>query len=357
MLAACSDESPALPPAVLNVVGASRQSQWMTKGDDPWQVYVCHVPVDARSVFYVGLPLRRDLKPDVVAGILSDKVTDYFERLSHGAYRPVFSVGGEVTITATDEPQACVDKALAGASEKAHGVFVVADAEHNAAQPGGFANSGATCGSPPCAASATRRFAYVGAADFSVDWGDDPPMDLIEHELGHALGWPHSGYAETASEPDTSALDVMSNSAAPRLTQPGRRDAPDTLAINRLAAGWLPQSAVEVVPSTGTTVTLAPSAGTTGPRLAVIVLDDHRFLTVELLVAEGFDAHLPASGIAVHLVDGAGADRAQTPLIGSPPFDDLLTAGETFIALGWRIAVADGWRVTMTPLELRTVST
>ena len=51
-------------------------------------------------------------------------------------------------------------------------------------------------------------------------------MDLIEHEIGHALGWPHSGYDESAPNPTQSALDVMSNSAAPRDVHPDRRDGP-----------------------------------------------------------------------------------------------------------------------------------
>ncbi len=160
----------------------------------------------------------------------------------------------------------------------------------------------------------------------------------------------------------------MSNSAAPRAANPARRDGPDTLAINRLAAGWLPTSSVAVVPPSGGTVTLAPSNqstadqstanGSAGTRLAVIELDDHRFITVELLVAEGFDDHLPASGVAVHLVDGSGATRTQTPLVGLAPYDDLLTAGETFSGNGWSIAVGDGWRVTIHPIgDAPTVGT
>jgi hypothetical protein len=359
-LAACNRADVALPPAVQAVVDAGAKSKWATTGDDPWEVFVCHVPIDTQSPVYAGLPLRVALKPDAVASILDEKVTAYFDTLSNGAYHPRFTAGGEVSIGATDQPQACVDMAIAASHPQAHGVIAIADAEHNAGNSGGFANAGTACAAPPCPAGTTRRSAYVGASDFSSDWGDQPPMDLIEHEIGHAIGWPHSGYDATLPEPTQSALDVMSNSAAPRLVEPGRRNAPDTLAVNRLSAGWLPTSSVAVVPPTGATVELAPSNGRSGRRLAVIALDDQRFITIELLVNEGFDSHLPASGIAVHLIDeqsGPDGTRTQTPLVGLAPYDDLLAQGETLTSMGWRIAVGDSWSVTMQPVtQLSTVS-
>jgi hypothetical protein len=357
-IVACGDASVAMPPPVQAIVDAGQQTKWMTTGTDPWDVVVCHVPHDTRSLVYAGLPLRATLDPETLATLLNKMVGAYFFTLSNGAYRPQFTAGGEVTIGATDEPQACVDKALAATRDQSHGVLVIADAEHNANQPGGFGNPGSACAQPPCLASTTRRSAYIGAADFSKDWGDRPPMDLIEHEIGHALGWPHSGYDASLPVPERSALDVMSNSAAPRDVHADRRDAPGTLAINRLSAGWLPKSAVAVVPPSGGTVTLAPSSGRSGTRLAVVRFDDHRFLTVELLTADGFDNHLPASGIAVHLIEGSDATRTQTPLIGLPPYDQLLKPGQTFSGNGWRISVADGWVTTMQPINgAPTVST
>lgn len=350
VVAACGNSSTvALPPAVQAIADAGRRDAWMSNGDDPWAVFVCHVPPDATSAVYAGLPLRRPLRPAVIAAILDAKVGAYFATLSHGAYHPHFSAGGEVTIAAGDEPQACVDLAVTAAGPQFRGVFAVADAEHNATVPGGFGNPGSGCGAKACPASQSRRSAYVGAADFSPDWGDRPPMDLIEHEIGHAIGWPHSGYDQTSTEPERSALDVMSNSAAPRDVEPDRRDAPDTLAINRLAAGWLPESAVATVPPQGATVTLSPSTGTSGIRLAVIGLGAERFMTVELLTADGFDDHLPASGVAVHMVVGTDSTRVQRPLVGSPPYADLLTAGATLSSNGWTISVAAGWRATIQP--------
>ena len=318
---------------------------WRATGNDPWDVFVCTVPTGATSPAFGGLALRLDLAPEEVADVLNRHVSAYFATISHGVYRPTFAAAGTVKIGIDDTPQACIDAALSDASQGARGVLVVGDAEQPANQPGGFATMGDECVLPPCLVEQSRRAVYVGASDFHPDWGRRPPMDLVEHELGHALGWPHSGYDERAEVPHESALDVMSNSAAPRATAPDRRDAPDTLAINRLAVGWLPVADVAMVTlptsAAGTVVQLQPSTGPSGTRLAVVTLGAQTFLTIEWLPNTGFDDHLFSAGVAVHRVQGIGALRTQTPLVGEPPYAALLGVGDELDTNGLRIVVLD----------------
>lgn len=339
--------SPAFDALILAVASGT----WRANAEERIEVWVCHVPHDATAGVYGGLPLRLPLTPTDLAAVLATGVTTYFETVSHGKYSPRFVAGDEVHMAAGDEPQACIDEAIAGAAAETGAVLVVADAEHAAGQPGGFSSGGHQCpADPPCGADQSRRFVYVGASDFHPDWGADPPLDLVEHELGHALGWVHSGYDATGATPYLSALDVMSNSAAPREIDPERRDAPDTLAVQRLIAGWLTAVDVLVAPPEGGSATLQSSTGSVGLRLLVLPVDARSFLAVELLTADGFDAHLPADGVAVHLVTLDGSTvLPMEPLVGNPPFTDLLQQGESLVTHGWSITVADGWRVSAEP--------
>ena len=316
---------------------------WRATGDDLFEVWICHVPVDSTAAIYGGLPLRLPLTPEGVAAIVEARVPKYFDMLSHGRYRPSFTAGGEVSLGTNDGPQSCVDQAVAGAGPDTRAVLVVADAEHAVDQPGGFGSGGDPCpDATPCPVAQTHRSAYVGASDFHPDWVDDPPMDLVEHEIGHTLGWVHSGVDAVGAY--LSALDVMSNSAAPRDVDPARRDGPDTLAVNRLLAGWLTVDDVWVAPATGGKVTLSPSTGDDGTRLALVALGGGRFISAELLTADGLDAHLPTPGIAVHLITVTdGVLQPIEPRVGDPPYTALLQAGSSVVVEGWRVqAIAPG---------------
>jgi hypothetical protein len=329
------------------VLTGSIGGQWRSHGEDRFEVWICHVPSNTTAPIYGGLPLRRPLTAARVAQLVGATVTPYFESVSHGAYRPTFVVGGDVTMGTTDGPQACVDRAIARSSPHTRAVLAVADAEHGPGQQGGFGDAGVV-GAPAGPVTATHRAAYVGASDFNPSWGDRPPMDLVEHEVGHTLGWVHSGTTGGTPEQYLSALDVMSDSASPRSSDPNTRDAPDTLALDRMISGWLPRDAIRVAQRT-TTLHLSPSTGSEGLRLLVLAVDNSSFLAVEYLTASGHDAHLPHAGVAVHRIQVQDvAVTAVTPLVGAAPFAQLLVSGERLTTDGWTISIAVDGAVTAT---------
>jgi len=329
-------------------------------GTDRLGVWICHVPVGITDPIYNPVDLRLDLEVRKVAALLSEHVSAYFAALTHGAYVPEFVPEGEVTIAANETNRTCVDRAAERSAGDIDGLVVIADAEHAEDQHGGWGRTGEPCkAAEACPARVSGRAAYVGASDFHPDWGAVPAVDLLEHEIGHTLGFPHSG----GGDGYTSAIDVMSNSAAPRDVDPDRRDGPGTIAVNRLAAGWLPLASMAVADGAGT-FPLVPSNSAEGPRVLVLPIDDARFLTVEALTNTGFDAHLPRSGIVVHEIDQSptacrsGADtpclneyRSQLPISGTRPFTDLLGDGSTWSGRGWSISVSSSgngsWTVSV----------
>ncbi len=359
--------APTPPVALTALLDDAAPFARLADGEDRWEVWVCHVPADSTADPYDVAAPRATLTPAGLVRELEEHLGPWFEAVSHGRYRPAWSPGGVFALGAHDGPQQCAEAALDRSSPAADGVLAVADAPHRSDAEGGFGTPGDPCPDVRCPASDTGRVVYVGGADFHPDWGEVPALDLVEHELGHALGWPHSAVGLTGEGRlvYASGLDVMSDSAAPRVVDPARRHGPTTLAVNLLASGWIPLVDVVVVPSDGGEVELAPRTAAEGPRIGVVGLDDHRLLTIELVVDRGFDEHLPADGLAVHLVDLGGAtcgrnptercgplERSQRPLVGSPPHTDLLTPGESWVGEGWRVqALDDGprWRVAVVP--------
>ena len=281
-------------------------------GVDRWEVAICRIPDDVRDQTYATDAERPAWDTATIVARLKG-VTEYFERWSHGRLLIEWIAADDVVIDADENAVDCVDRALDRSSTSTNGVLVVADAQHDVDAPGGWGRRGERC-TRPCAAAKSRRSAYVGGSDFATYWGDDPPLDLIEHEIGHAFGWPHS--ASSAGIGDNhvydSYLDVMSNSAAPRNVDPTRRHAPGVLAFDAWTSGWLDddeiaffsldrlregdwQDAVRLVASD----TSPPIDGRMHVRLLVVDAGDD-LLTVELLADRGDNDHLEASGAAIH---------------------------------------------------------
>ena len=332
-------------------------------GDAPtpgetWSVeaWVCRVPSATTSPWYAGLPVRREISPDWFAERVSERVPAYVDEISDGHLRLEIVAGGELTLGPDEGAEGCIESVVARTADTTRAVVVVADAEHVAGQPGGLGGERARSTTD----SRGVAYAYVGAADVAPSWGDDPPMDLVEHEFGHALGWRHSGSTVDAYD---SALDVMSDSAAPRRTDPTRRDAPWPIAAHLLASGWLAAGEVmlvEPVRGGSTSTTLAPLSANGGRRAIVLPLPSRNdaVLTVEYREPVGYDSHLLSSGIAVHRVEFSAEPAATrpaadsldwgmissiVPLTGSAPFTDLLGSGDSLVVDGWTItAGADG---------------
>jgi hypothetical protein len=349
LLSACGDDRPEASSAAFDaVVDSSMQGRWRSTGDDTVEVWVCHVHPFSPAPIYGGLPLRAPLAAPTLTLTFQQAVTRYFHTISHGAYQPVFVAGGEIVMGIADDENDCVDTAIAGAAPTTAAVIAVADAEHAPGHPGGK-GSGGDPAAPEGPVSATRRYAYVGAADFDRGtWGDAPPMDLVEHELGHTLGWVHSGLAADGAY--LSGVDLMSNSAAPRDIDPSRRDGSDVLAIHRVLAGWLPMSDVRVADPDGASIVLAASTDSAGTRLLVLPVDDRTFLTVERREPDGYDDHLPHAGIAVHrMVEDEGAISSIDPLFGDPPFIELMQPADSLTADGWTITIAQDGGVQAVP--------
>lgn len=359
-------ESPTVAPAATTAYPPSALQLFLDSttahpavGTDTIEVWVCRVPQDTTDPIYNPATLRLALSPRTLSNTLNRYVSAYFTRLSHGAYRPRFVAGRVHSMTAGETPQACLDGALDAASPTSDGVLAVADAEHRPTAPGGFGIDGAACPARSrvrCPAASTRRGAYVGASDFHPDWGPEPAVDLEEHEIGHMIGWPHSGADH--GEGHTSGIDVMSDSAAPRDFDRGRRDGQDTLAVNRLAARWLPLSDVAVDDGTAVgrvrTVRLAPSTANHGTRLLILPVDRLRFLTVEYLPKSGFDDYFPHGGVTITQIDQTPSAcghldgtpctaeaRTQRTEVGTAPFYSLLTtSGTPWHGLGWTVSVS-----------------
>ena len=297
----------------------------MTLGVDPWEVVVCHIPIFTSDEIFEPSLERMSLSSSEIVKRLSP-VVSYFKRHSYGRYQPLFSAGQDVTISDTETSDDCAERALDQSGPEVRGVMVVADAEHGADEFGGWGTPGIGC-NKSCSASDTRRSVYVGAGDFMDYWNGDSPLDLVEHEIGHALDWPHSttSASNSGQELYDSALDVMSDSSAPRMVISTKRHGPGTLAINLYAARWFNDEHLQILDGSRRVNTKVQLLATdtdlsiTGTRFVVIADGVNSFLTVELIAARGDNAHLKLDALVIHRITvtgTSGVDRQQIVIDG-----------------------------------------
>lgn len=269
-------------------------------GVDVWEVVLCRIPEDHDENLYDMSGVRlADAAQRITASLKG--VSEFFERWSNGRYSLEFDASIFEATPHFGGSNECVEEALEHGSADADGVLVIADAQHRDDRGGGWGRAGFHC-STTCAPSESRRAVYLGAADFVSD--AMIPLDLVEHELGHALGWPHS---RRHSEYD-SPFDVMSDSAAPRRQDASRLHAPGVLAINRYLAGWLEQEPMVLDARKPATMEIDEE------KFALVVVSPTAAITVEVIAAFEDNAHLDRSGVVVHLIEW-GSDSCLHPFV------------------------------------------
>ncbi len=278
-------------------------------GVDRWEVVVCRVPDGTRDETFVTSAERLALGADEIVERL-EEVSAYFFRWSQGRLSIEWAAASDVVIDVDETSYDCVDRAIEASAVDTNAVLVIADAQHSVDAPGGWGRRGDRC-ERPCSVTTSRRAAYVGASDFTSYWEEASPLDLVEHEVGHAFGWPHS--ASRAGIGDNhvydSDLDLMSNSAAPRAIDSARRHAPGVLAFNAWAAGWLPDDDIVFYSLDEVRVgdwqdarRLSPSDARSEEDLVRLVIVDvgTTLVTIELLADRGDNDHVSGPGVAIH---------------------------------------------------------
>jgi M6 family metalloprotease-like protein len=156
---------------------------------------------------------------------------------------------------------------------------------------------------------------------------------VVAHEMGHALGWPHSS-GKYGSEYD-SRWDVMSAGYL-RWEPPFGWLTIHTIAHHKNIAGWVPPDR-RWVPTSGSTQsgtirrTAHPSQG--GYVMAEIPIGGNRSYTIEARRLAGHDSPLPYEAIVIHETIGSRAYVVEDPQNSGNPNGPgaAWLPGETFV--------------------------
>ena len=204
-------------------------------------------------------------------------------------------------------------------------------------------------------------------------------VSVIEHEMGHGFGWPHS--SGTYGAVYDNSWDVMSDSWYNCSVSNPSRDHPtygctgqQTIAYHKDLAGWLPSALKLTLPqvrrrppwpsSRSPGCRLAASASlSTGTYLVAILQTGEasgRYFTVEARKRAGYDAKLYGDGVIIHeVVPNRDTDNQPAHVMDASSNSvtadagALWTVGETFsdsassISIRVDAATATGYTVTM----------
>jgi len=323
------------------------------------------VGVDRIAVLACDLPGgTSDVDPAAVAKWANEEVAPWFVEASRGRYQPVFEVHPLMRISRVNQGS-CVFDGPSLTEAPFTNVLVV----DNSSYAGGQASPGyildddvnRTLSFPP---RRSQRGAWVGGGAALRN------KSVFIHEIGHTIHWPHSGIDANGYD---NPIDLMSGFPSDFSTfpPPGYCIDPDgfyswcaaqnTLAFNRMAAGWLDGTQVALHPGGQANYTL-DRPHTAGLQL-VAVTNPFAFgkvMAIDARPTTGRDDILGKGGVTIHLVDqlngdfdGIGTQRRQRQAVGGPEsYDHVIAPGEQINVYGVTIrvlaAVGDGYQITVT---------
>lgn len=283
----------------LRLIAGYNLTTHYTLDEDLWDVWICEVAEG-----------NLDISPEKVASLLESEIVPYFDWLSGGRYRPVFRMGGTVKTTSFDNRGSCylpVWEASGSAvpEDRAEGAMLIV----NKPSYGSIGSLGAISHVSRIEVELraftfpdNTRFLYLDGRAVAepgslpsppVEGATLPKLSTVAHELGHAIGFPHSYRFVRYDNP----MDIMGDNDPVSGLRIG------TIAINRYAVGWMDPAEVAIHSGGETSrYTLSP-LGDKGIQMLVLKSDQSGFMTLGARVRKGYDSGLLKEGVESYLIE------------------------------------------------------